>query len=393
MKKIIVLSLISVIIIGCKQDYIGQYPVHKTPPPAVSNVRVQNLPGSAILTYDLPDVDDLFYIKAVYTNTRGEKKEMSSSAYSNNIVLKGFGKGQKHQVSLISVDKSYNESQPVIVEIEPLDSPIYDVFQSLEVAESFGGVSLFWENPLSENLVFEALIKDEADGEYEFIETIYSSQAVAQRFIRGLESKPTDFAFYFRDTYNNYTDTFFVNLTPIFEEKLDKSKFVPLPLSNKFSYHSHGGRSMTRMWDNIYNVNGNLFYLNASPDTIYFSFDMGVEAKLSRFKLWTRLDYAYQLHHLKEFEIWGTSDPEATTDPDSWEGWVKIMYCESSRPSGLPEGDPPTAEDVEYALGGEEWEVPIGAPAFRYMRFKVLRTWTNSRSAFINEIDIWGSTQ
>ena len=393
MLKIIVLLLISIMFTGCNQDYIGQYPVHSTPPPPVSNVRVQNLPGSAILTYDLPEVDDLLYIKAVYTNSRGEKKEMSSSAYSNSIVLKGFGKAQKRQVTLVSVDKSYNESQPVVVEIEPLDSPIYDVFQSLEVIESFGGVALFWENPLREDVVLEALVKDEVDGEYKYIETIYSSEAVAKRSIRGLENKLTDFAFYFRDTYNNYTDTLYEQLTPIFEEELDKSKFVPLRLSSKFVLHGYGGASMTKMWNNVYNVDNDLFYVNIASEPIYFSFDMGVEAKLSRFRLWTRRNYMYQLHHIRTFEIWGTSDPQATIDPDSWEGWVKIMDCESIRPSGATEGGAPTAEEEQYLLGGEEWEVPIDAPPFRYMRFKINSTWSNSAAAFINEITIWGSTQ
>jgi hypothetical protein len=317
---------------------------------------------------------------------------MSSSAYTNNIVLKGFGKGQKLKVSLLSVDKSYNESSPVAVEIEPLDSPIYDVYQSLEVLESFGGVALFWENPLRENLVLEALAKDETDGEYKYIETIYSSEASAKRAVRGLENKPIDFAFYFRDTYGNYTDTLYRQLTPIYEEELDKSKFVPLALSSKFSLHSYGG-AMTKMWDNVYTTDNNLYYVNVATEPIYFGFNMGVEAKLSRFRLWTRRNYMYQLHHLRTFEIWGTNDANATTDPDNWAGWEKIMDCESFRPSGATEGGAPTAEEEQYMLGGEEWEAPLNAPSFRYMRIKVNSTWSNSTAAFIAEISIWGSTR
>lgn len=391
MRKIFILFLVPIILTGCKEDYIGQYPVHSTPPPPVSNVRVQNLHGSSILTYDLPEVDDLLYIKAVYTTSNGRKNEMSSSAYSNNIVLKGFGRGIKQQITLFTVDKSYNESSPVIVEVEPLDSPIYDVFQSLNVLESFGGVSLIWENPLREDLVLEALIKDETDGQYKYIETIYSSEAAAKKAIRGLDNKPIDFAFYFRDIYSNYTDTLYTQLTPLFEAELDKSKFLPLKLSSKFSLNTYGGMSMLRMWNNIYNVDNDLFYLNPAQEKIYFSFDMGVEAKLSRFRLWTRRNYMYQLHHIRTFEIWGTNDAVATTDPDNWNGWVKIMDCESIRPSGATEGGAPTAEEVQYLLGGEEWEVPLDAPSFRYMRFKILSTWSNSTSAFINEITIWGS--
>lgn len=392
--KIIFLSLIVAIIVsGCKEDYIGQYPVNSTPPPSVSNIRMENFPGSVKLTYDLPEIDDLLYVKAVYTNTRGERKEMSSSAYSNSIVLIGFGKGQKRQVALITVDKSYNESSPVTVEIEPLDSPIYEVFQSLQAHESFGGVTLSWDNPLREDVILEAMMKDKEDGEYKYIETIYSSESMAVKSIRGLEDIATDFAFYFRDIYNNYTDTLYTQLTPIYEEEFDKSKFVPLRLSSKFVLHSYGGGKMQAMWDNIYNVDGNLFYVNIATEPIYFSFDMGINAKLSRFRLWTRRNYIYQLHHIRKFEIWGTNDVAATQDPDSWDGWTKIMDCESIRPSGAVVGGPPTAEEEQHMLAGEEWEVPLDAPSFRYMRFKVNQTWSNSAAAFINEITIWGSTK
>jgi hypothetical protein len=376
---------------GCKEEYIGQYPVDGTPPAPVSNVRVQNLEGKAVITYSLPEEDDLLCIKAVYISPNGSRKEMSSSAYSNSIELKGFGKSAKTKVELYAVDKSYNESAPITVEIEPLDSPVYDVIKTLVLYEAFGGLKLYWENPLGEDIVMGALAKE--DGEYRPIEIIYSSERIADKAIRGLESRLTDFAFYFRDMFNNYTDTLYVQMTPIFEEEIDKSKFVALRLSSKFAFHSYGGASIARMWDNVYNVDDNLCYINVAPEKIYFAFDMGVEAKLSRFRLWTRRNYMYQLHHIRTFEIWGTSDQSATTDPDNWDGWVKIMDCESFRPSGLTEGGNPTAEETQYLLAGEEFEVPVEAPKFRYMKFKINSTWSNSAAAFINEISIWGSTK
>jgi hypothetical protein len=393
MKKNIVLILSSILLTGygCKEEYIGQYPIDSTSPAPVSDVRIQNLKGKAVITYSLPEEDDLLCIKAVYISPNGNRKEMSSSAYSNSIELKGFGKSAKTKVELYSIDKSYNESAPVTVEIEPLDSPVYDVIKTLVLHEAFGGLKLYWENPLGEDIVLGALAKD--DEGYKHIEIIYSSEPIANKAIRGLESKLTDFAFYFRDMYNNYTDTLYVQMTPIFEEEINKSNFMPLRLSSKFSLHGYGGQRMEAMWDNVYNVDDNLFYVNPAPEKIYFAFDMGVEAKLSRFRLWTRRNFMYQLHHIRTFEIWGTSDPSATTDPDNWNGWVKIMDCESSRPSGLTEGGNPTAEEVEYLLGGEEFEVPVEAPKFRYMKFKINSTWTNSTAAFINEISIWGNTK
>lgn len=389
--KIITMLILLIFCYGCKEEYIGQYPVDNTPPAAVSNIRVQNLPGKVILTYQLPKEDDLFYVKAMYVMPDGTRREMASSAYSNTIECKGFGKSAKYTIELISVDKSYNESSPVSVEVEPLDSPIYDVLKTLQYQESFGGIKVQWKNPLKEDIVFDVLKKDES-GKYSHIETIYSSETTPNRAIRGLDPEPTDFAFYFRDTYDNYTDTVFVRLAPFYEAQLDKKMFSALRLSSKFTLHSYGG-SMDRMWDDIYTVDNNLYYVNVGPEKVYFAFDMGVEAKLSRFRLWTRRNYMYQLHHLREFEIWGTSDASATTDPDNWDGWVKIMACESIRPSGQTEGGNLTSEEEQYLLAGEEFEVPIEAPKFRYMKIRVNKTWGNTEAAFISEITIWGDTK
>ena len=247
---------------GCKEEYIGQYPVDSVAPKQVSNVQVQNMKGRVVLTYTLPEEDDLLCVTARYVLQNGVKREMSSSAYSNKIELKGFGKGRKYQVELYSIDKSYNESAPCVVEVEPEDSPIYDVFHTLQLFDAFGGVKLHWENPLKENVVLGAMMK-ESDGTWKHVETIYSSEAVADKAIRGLDAKPADFAFYFRDIYDNHTDTLYKEMTPLFEEEMDKSKFMEFPLGKYFTHNNFGSKSMTGMWNNVYNVEKDLFYISA----------------------------------------------------------------------------------------------------------------------------------
>ena len=378
---------------GCKEEYIGQYTVDSVAPKQVSNVQVQNMKGRVVLTYTLPEEDDLLCVTARYVLQNGVKREMSSSAYSNKIELKGFGKGRKYQVELYSIDKSYNESAPCVVEVEPEDSPIYDVFHTLQLFDAFGGVKLHWENPLKENVVLGAMMK-ESDGTWKHVETIYSSEAVADKAIRGLDAKPADFAFYFRDIYDNHTDTLYKEMTPLFEEEMDKSKFMEFPLGKYFTHNNFGSKSMTGMWNNVYNVEKDLFYISAGTGMKpYFSFDMGVESKLSRFRLWTRLQYMYRLHHLRTFTVYGTNDAAVTKDPDNWEGWIKLMDCESFRPSGQIIGGEPNAEEKEHMLAGEEWEFPVDVPKVRYLKFQIHTTWGDTDGAFINEISLWGSTK
>lgn len=59
----------------------------------------------------------------------------------------------------------------------------------------------------------------ESDGTWKHVETIYSSEAVADKAIRGLDAKPADFAFYFRDIYDNHTDTLYKEMTPLLRKK------------------------------------------------------------------------------------------------------------------------------------------------------------------------------
>lgn len=391
-KYTIIYLLLILVSTGCKEEFVGQYPVDTVAPQPVSNIKIENLPGKAILTYTLPEEDDLLCVKAKYTLTNGQYMEMSSSAYVNKLELPGFGKSKKCEVVLVTIDKSFNESTPVVIEIEPKDSPIYDIIKTLKVQASFGGLKLSWDNPLKENIVMGVMSKNE-DGEYREIDIIYSSEDSANRAVRGLDATPTDFGFYFRDTHNNHTDTIYQQFTPIFEEEIDKSKFMALPLSKKFKFHSYGGGKMDAMWDKVYNKDDNLCYINVADEEIYFAFDVGTEAQLSRFRLWTRRNFIYQLHHLRKFEIWGTCDQNATKDPDNWDGWYKIMDCESIRPSGKDAGGDPTGEEIEYVTAGEEWEVPLEAPKTRYIKILVHTTWSNSTAAFINEITLWGSTK
>ena len=89
------------LLVACNEDFIGQYPVDNVAPASVSDVRVENLPGSAMISYSLPNETDLLYVKAVYTDSHGVKTEVKSSVFKDNVVLKGFGRSKKQTVQLV----------------------------------------------------------------------------------------------------------------------------------------------------------------------------------------------------------------------------------------------------------------------------------------------------
>jgi len=401
MKKNLLYTCMALVIISltdCKEESIGQFPVDNTAPRPVSDVVVDNIAGGAQIFYQLPEEEDLLYVQAVYALPNGTTGRTKTSVFSNSMLIKGFAKSEKAVVQMVSVDRSRNESTPVRVDIEPLDSPIYEILDSLEVQESFGGFKLTWPNPLKEDIVLGVLKKSDTTNELDYVENVYSSQAFVETAIRGLDSVRATFCFFIRDIYENSTDTLEMSLKPYFEEEIPKTGFSGLRLSSWFKLHSYGG-GVDKMWDGITNVNNNVYYIQTGNEIMpYFTIDLGVKAKLSRFRLWQRRDFLFALHNPRMFEWYGTNDLAVANDAETlgWEdhpAWIRLSACESKRPSGGKEGDPVTAEDVAYAEAGEEFEFPLDAPAVRYLRFKLISTWSGSSGLHIGELTFWGQIE
>lgn len=395
-RYIIILPFLIMLFSGCEQYTIGQYPVDSVAPQPVTNVKVVNLPGAIELTYDLPDEEDLLYVKAIYPLDNGEVRVSKTSVYSNAMLIKGFGKSKKQTIQLIAVDGSQNESTPVDVEIYPQDASIYSIIQNLKASTTWGGFKISWSNPLKEDIVLEVLRKDETTGEFTHIESFYSSEMNADKAVRGLDSTLTTFGIFVRDIYYNYTDTLEVQIKPLFEQLIPKTGFKGFTLSSQFKQHTAFGGPMLQMWDDITNVRTNCYYImTGNVNMPFFTVDLGVKAKFSRFRIWQRIDYLFALHNPKEMEWYGTNSYAAANDNESmgWENsdaWVKLGSFESKRPSGGKTGDPITSEDQAYAFAGEEFEFPIEAPAVQYIRFKLLSTWSGSSGLHINELAFWG---
>ena len=67
----------------------------------------------------------------------------------------------------------------------------------------------------------------------------------------------------------------------------------------------------------------------------------------------------------------------------------RLWMLNGYKPSGQ---DNPniTNEDIEYIQNGDEHEVPIEAPNFRYVRILMLETWSGGTYAQIGEMTFWG---
>lgn len=392
---------------SCAEDRSVPISADGSAPGAVYDVRVENLPGGAKISYGLPDDKNLLYIKAVYTLKQGEV-ESKASYLTNQIVLEGFGDEIEREVTLYAVSRSEKVSTPVKIKIKPLQAPVFTVFKSLKLNETFGGIVVNFENPtatsgsVNSNMVIGTLRWDDKLKEWVQIDTYYSGLTKDQFAVRGLESKPYKFGIFIRDRWDNHSDTLETDLTPIYEEELNKKLFkdlrtryaIPqvgaLPISGNPMLEGvdySGAYPIANFWDG--NV-ANFFHTKSGFELpIWVPFDLGVSVKLSRYKIWQRAVAGGYFSHGNphEWEIWGTNTPE---NPASW---VKIAHEEMMKPSGLPVGQN-SADDRAIAAAGQEYNFDIAAPAVRYIAWKHIDNWASIRGEFgflhINEITIWG---
>lgn len=390
MKKTIYLlatSLIIAIGYGCsKEEKIGMISDPNAPAPVqVSNVKIKETPGGAILTYKIPADPNLSYVKAVYEIQPGVFREAKSSIYVDTLSLVGYGDTDEHEVKIFSVGKNEKASEPISMKFKPLTPPILSAFETLVMNATFGGVSLKLDNIAQGNLTIKLIVDSTGQNTWAPVSSFYTSAPTAYFAQRGFKPVEKKFGVYLQDRWNNKSDTLISTLVPLLEELIKKDTFkeVKLPTDTWMFVESY---SMPRVWDDKFQYN-----IFATPHTSsmpqWFTFDMGKKVVISRLKEWQYHENVYSGSSVKRFEIWGSNNPD--TD-GGWNNWELLGTFNSFKPSGRPVGSN-TADDVNYAINnGEDFEMPAQVPAVRYIRFKTLETWSGGKQVVITELSFWG---
>ncbi|RZF61637.1 DUF4959 domain-containing protein [Sphingobacterium corticibacterium] len=363
-------------------------------PGQVSNVKVENLPGKAKITYTLPNNRNLLYVQAEYTMGNGEKGVAQASYYQDTLEVVGFANTEEHEVKLYTISRAQVKSEPVIVTVKPLDPPFKTVFESIQVANAFGGYNLAALNEAQDNIGVMVMFKNDF-GEFEVNNTrsIFTKSKSIDSRIRGMEAKPTDLQIYVRDNWGNSSDTMRIHIEPIFEQEIPKSDFRPFVLPGDAPQVTNGAR-LEYAWDNQLGWPNTSFtnQTTGGSDPHIVTFDMGIEAKLSR--VWIRPfpegTRFYFLSTMKRFEIWGSTNPNLNGALD--DSWRLLGSYEVIKPSNLPYGTD-SAEDQATAAAGFNWEVDLEAPKVRYIRIRCLENFAGGTAQNINELSIFGTLE
>ena len=369
----------------CEESERGQYPIDSISPGEVTLINVENIPGGAIISYQIPEEDDLLYVKAVYKLDDGRETEQKVSSYSNEIKIEGIGKSHEVEVELIAVDRSRNESKPLVVKTFPLDSPIHSTFESLKIADDFGGIRLNWSNSTESDMVICINTPNEK-GELITARNFYTNSSIGSGNIRGYDNDERLFEVYIRDHWGNHSDTLQGLYEPLFEEELKEGmrRWNPpgIPYSNYASY------AIENIWDG----NINTFFIVQTGGFPYsFTFDLGKKIKFSRIKQVQRQgSLIYTSQNIQFFQLWGTNTPNEVSD--SFDGWIKLGDFEMIKPSGLPPGQL-TPEDRAVAADGHDFNIDPDAPSVRYIRYVIQATWSGDQNSAMSELRFFGSIQ
>tara|TARA_B100001167_G_scaffold85397_1_gene51445 strand:- start:35194 stop:36429 length:1236 start_codon:yes stop_codon:yes gene_type:complete len=383
--------LFTIVFSACSQDDNSNEPLtaDSKAPGQITDVQVINLSGKSEIKYKLPNDPNLLYVKATYVLDTGREMEVKASYYEKSLLIEGYAEAGEHEVKLYTVNRSEVESEPVTVTISPNESPLFDVFRSLEVGPDFGGVFVQANNPQRAQLAI-LLMEKNNEGDWESTgNSIYTSTDSIFRTVRGLDTINYDFAFTVRDRFLNTSDTLFQTIKPIYEVEVPAGQYSGYPLPGD-APNTEFPFPISRMFDGNFIAWPSLYITDAAaPAPHSFTIDLGEAIKISRVKIWDHPQSAtfyYWQFNMRKFEIWGSNDPS----PDgSFDSWDKLGTYEVIKPSGLPLTQQ-NNEDVEFARDGFSWPIPITAPKYRYLRINNLENWGGTGRLAIAEMRVYG---
>lgn len=365
-----------------------------------NSVTIENLPGKSVLRYVVPYDENLLSVKAVFEPAPDVVREAHSSRFVDTLALEGFSEAGDYTVKIYSIGKNKKESNPVTVTVSPKVPPIVEAFPSLNMIATFGGVEGSFKNE-SKTPIKAVLMADTANtGEPVFLQSYVFDNPNAVFTLRGLASKPIKFYIYLMDRWGNMSPTKEYELTPLFEERLDKTIWKEHKLPSDFQNtheNNYWGYQFQGLFSDFICPYGE-WYGNFIPEPLplpsLFTIDLGVTAKISRFILVPSWLWYYNKYP-RYFEVWGSSilNPGDDLSGDEW----KILgEFHSYKPSGE---DPLVTTYADHNFiwpNGENFDVKPSElqpdPYFpvRIIRFKILQNWFDSDMYSIDELSIWG---
>lgn len=398
----IMLAILTISIGSCKKNdgYRDPISTDKTKPGPITNVKVKNSNGSAVISYDLPDNQDLLYVVAEYNIRDGVSRAIKASYFLDTMKLDGFHNSQDYSVTLRAVTRANVQSDPVTITVHP-DQPYYQLIsKSLQLSDDYGGINIKALNAAKSAIAINTLTIDPVTNKFAIADEHYTSVDAIDYSLRGYKTEPQKFGVYISDRFGNVSDTTIVTITPKFEALLDKTKFFNFPLPSD-AFIGYGGLVPFIFDGNITEDNGaNAWQTTIGPSSklMQCTFGIGPSYKLTHFVMNFR---NYGGNNPENFTIYGSNsdNPADAVTPGgapvgSQSGdWVVLgNFKVPDPPSGLPQGQT-NAADQAYVNNGIDFNMPANSPPVKYVRIVVKDTWFGLDYTVIREVTFSGVPQ
>ncbi|MBR1575919.1 MAG: DUF4959 domain-containing protein [Bacteroidales bacterium] len=405
MKKICILLGAAVLVAACdlsgnefgRLDQTNNVPAPS--PVTVTGVRPIN--GGAVIKVSIPDDENIKGIIATYERG-GETVNAKVSRYVDSLTVVGFADQAEHVVQVASFNVNEEQSSSVAVRFTPLPAAITTV--SAELAQTFGGLKVRVHGNESHADMAVCILRDANMDDYgkpvsqmRWVEvtTLFTSSNDITLVRRGIEAEEAIFGVYFRDHWGNMTDTTIAILHPLEEVQLEKTKFRNAALADDnwvAGSTTNTYYPIERLWDgsgsSAYADGKYWFFATGdSPLPMWFTIDLGVQARLSRIATLPRIGYViWQGAHPRDFEFWGSLAPTGESVPANEHGfddsWFLLGRFQQFKPSGYAEDGTVgtiTAEDSDYFNAGNDFEMDPDIEAhandpLRYLRVVIVDT-------------------
>lgn len=392
MKKILaILGVACSLFTACDEKELLPTSASMGKPGMVTDIKVEPIAGGVVVSYRIPEAEDLLGVKAVYRMSNGQQVERMASMYEDRLTLEGFIDEDLHSAELYAFNRAMVASDPVTVEFRPLQSAFSKVRESMQIVRDFGGAQYTWKNEDRGQLNLE-LIAADSTGRMVPMRVLTTASAEGKQSLHGYNTDPRWFAALLRDNFGNASDTIFplnaegmrIKLTPLYEEKIDKSRISVMLLNNDRSFSKEG--SDANLINDNFDDYGHTEYSGALPAAL--TLDLGQKVKISRIVINARAYNGsyYSWGNPREFSVY-TCDHEPSRSGD-WSEWNKVMDCEVIKPSGIFGTD--SDEDMEAGRNGADFAMPLDAAPTQYLRLNITKIWTNNQFCHIAEITVYG---
>tara|TARA_B100001059_G_C17834873_1_gene587330 strand:- start:2499 stop:3686 length:1188 start_codon:yes stop_codon:yes gene_type:complete len=391
MKKLFLLTILIFTVNSCSKQDDGD----TTPPSVLTIDSVTPTNGGGIISYTLPNDDDILYVRAEYTNSNGVDVTRASSGYNNSIEIDGLNQTTALTITLYVIDENYNQSPPIYVELVPLESFIYLVQESIEVTTDLGGFRITWENIQSKTVYVFVHINNGIEEEIRILSSNNSSESIA---VRGLPSDEITISTRIEDFDENSTTLEEKGtLTPLFEQVIDKSTWT-LVTSQSVNGNAWEGASVN-FWDDVIDTTNNnsdnsyfMIWRDLNGGSLDWPLDLVIDlnknVKVTRFTVWQRaywyngpsdVPYYFQEENMKSFIIYASNDGQV---------WEELGQFDIGDPRDSEGNIPQSA--LESAANGHEFELDQVSESFRYLKFSVTSNYGSEAYVNGSEITMYG---